>query len=315
MLDLRRLRLLRELHARGTIAAVADALQFTPSAVSQQLAALERDAGVPLLVRAGRGVRLTDAALVLVDHAGALLDRAELAEAELAGSAESVVGRGRIATFQSGALRLAVPAIAALAREAPGLRCELVEAEPEQALPELTLGGVDLVLADEWPGQPHARLPTVDRHELHRDTVRVVLPEEHPVARGHPERVPLSALAGATWTVGHTGTPWGHMVATTCRQLGGFDPDVRYRTNDAVVSLALVAAGQAVTLLPDLVEPDARPGVVVRTIAGGSVHRTIFAATRRADVDRPSVRALLAAVRAAALTVRAGDRAAAVADG
>jgi DNA-binding transcriptional LysR family regulator len=182
MLDLRRLRLLRELHARGTIAAVADALQFTPSAVSQQLAALERDAGVPLLERAGRGVRLTDAALVLVDHAEALLDRAELAEAELAASAESVVGRGRIATFQSGALRLAVPAMAALAREAPGLRCELVEAEPEQALPELTLGGVDLVLADEWPHQPHPRLPTMDRHELHRDTVRVVLPADPPVA-------------------------------------------------------------------------------------------------------------------------------------
>ena len=306
MLDLRRLRLLRELHERGTIAAVADALRFTPSAVSQQLAALERDAGVPLLERAGRGVRLTDAALVLVRHAEALLDRAELAEAELAASAESVVGRGRIATFQSGALRLAVPAMAALAREAPGLRCELVEAEPEQALPELTLGGVDLVLADEWPHQPHPRLPTVDRHELHRDAVRVALPADHPVARRHPGRMSLSALADATWTVGHVGTPWGQMVDTTCRQLGGFDPDVRYRTNDAVVSLALIAAGLAVTLLPDLVEAAARPGVVVRTMTEGSVHRTIVAATRRADVDRPSVQALLAAVRAAAATVTAG---------
>jgi DNA-binding transcriptional LysR family regulator len=250
-------------------------------------------------------VRLTDAALVLVDHAEALLDRAELAEAELAASAESVVGRGRIATFQSGALRLAVPAMAALAREAPGLRCELVEAEPEQALPELTLGGVDLVLADEWPHQPHPRLPTVDRHELHRDTVRVVLPADHPVAQRHRGRVSLSALADATWTVGHVGTPWGQMVDTTCRQLGGFDPDVRYRTNDAVVSLALVAAGLAVTLLPDLVEAAARPGVVVRTMVEGSVHRTILAATRSADVDRPSVQALVAAVRAAAATVTA----------
>ena len=315
MLDLRRLRLLRELHARGTIAAVADALQFTPSAVSQQLAALERDAGVPLLVRAGRGVRLTDAALVLVDHAGALLDRAELAEAELAASAASVVGRGRIATFQSAALRIAVPAMATLVREAPGLRCELVEAEPEQALPELTLGGVDLVLADEWQQQPHPRLPSVDRHELHRDTVRVVLPEAHPLARRHPDRVALAALRDATWTVGHAGTPWGHMVEATCRQHGGFDPDVRYRTNDAVVSLALVAAGQAVTLLPDMVQADARPGVVVRAIAGGEVHRTIVAATRRADRERPSVQALLAAVRAAALSVAAGDRAAARAGG
>src|ERR671926_830986 len=115
MLDLRRLRLLRELHQRGTIAAVADALQFTPSAVSQQLGILEREAGVPLLERAGRGVRLTDAALVLVEHTEALLDRAALAEADLAAASGTVAGRGRIAGFESVALRLALPAMAALA--------------------------------------------------------------------------------------------------------------------------------------------------------------------------------------------------------
>src|ERR687892_563798 len=120
MLDLHRLRLLHELRARGTIAAVADALRFTPSAVSQQLAVLEREAGLPLLERAGRGVRLTDAALVLVDHAGALLERAELAQADLAAAAGTVAGRGRIASFQSVAFHLAVPAMQALSREAPG---------------------------------------------------------------------------------------------------------------------------------------------------------------------------------------------------
>src|SRR5919107_679070 len=126
MLDLRRLRLLRELHERGTIAAVADALQFTPSAVSQQLAMLERETGVTLLERAGRGVRLTDPALVLVEHATALLQRVALAEAE-----------------------------------------------PEQALPALALGDVDLVLGDEWQHQPSG-LPTVlDVHELFRDPVHL----------------------------------------------------------------------------------------------------------------------------------------------
>src|SRR3954469_22112316 len=124
MLDLRRLRLLRELSERGTIAAVADALQFTPSAVSQQLAALEREAGVRLLERAGRGVRLTDAAIVLVGHAEALLDRAELAEADLAAAVATVAGRGRIAGFESVALQLALPAMESLARDAPRLRCE-----------------------------------------------------------------------------------------------------------------------------------------------------------------------------------------------
>src|SRR4051812_15262121 len=140
MLDLRRLRLLRELHARGTIAAVADALQFTPSAVSQQLAVLEREAGQPLFERAGRGVRLTDAALVLVDHAEALLDRAELAEAELAAAAGTPAGRVRIGAFQSAAHHIAAPAIGALARDAPALRCELTETEPEASLPALAVG-------------------------------------------------------------------------------------------------------------------------------------------------------------------------------
>jgi DNA-binding transcriptional LysR family regulator len=300
VLDLRRLRLLYELHARGTIAAVADALQFTPSAVSQQLAVLEREAGVPLLERAGRGVRLTDAALVLVRHAEALLDRAELAEAELAAAAGNVAGRGRIAAFQSVALRLAAPAMHALAREAPGLRCELVEAEPETSLPALALGDIDLVLADEWQHQPHSRPAAVDRHDLHRDPVRLVLPEGHRVARRYEEAVPLAELAGEVWTTGHAGTGWEEMTNRTCRQLGRFDPNVRHRTNDSVLSLGLVAQGLAVTLLPDLVAPEAHPGVVVRTIAEAPVHRTIFAATRTADAQRPSVRALLAAVRTAA---------------
>src|ERR687895_2708224 len=140
MLELRRLRLLRELSERGTIAAVADALQFTPSAVSQQLALLEREAGVPLLERAGRGVRLTDAALMLVEHADALLQRAALAEADLAAAAGTVAGRGRIAAFQSVMLLIALPAIEGLATEARRLRCEVVESEPEESLPALALG-------------------------------------------------------------------------------------------------------------------------------------------------------------------------------
>src|ERR687896_721506 len=109
MLDLHRLRLLHELHARGTIAAVAEALRYTPSAVSQQLAVLERETGLPLLEKAGRGVRLTDAGIVLVRHAGALLERADRAQAELAAVAGNVAGRALIASFQSVALQIAVP--------------------------------------------------------------------------------------------------------------------------------------------------------------------------------------------------------------
>ena len=300
MLELRRLRLLRELNQRGTIAAVADALQFTPSAVSQQLAMLEREAGVRLLERAGRGVRLTDAARVLVEHAEAMLDRAALAEADLEAAAGTVAGRGRIAGFESVLLRLALPAMEALASDAPRLRCELVEAEPEQGLPALALGDVDLVLGDEWQHQP-LRLPAgVQRHDLFLDPVKLVLPARHPVARRHRDAVPLAELAGEAWTTGHAGMGWDEMTQRTCRDIGGFDPDIRHRTHDATVSVALVARGLAVTLLPDLVLPDRHPGVVLRGIAERRVSRAIFAATLATDAARPSTRALLAAVRDAA---------------
>src|SRR4051794_36996741 len=297
MLELRRVRLLRELAARGTIAAVADALQFTPSAVSQQLAILEREAGVPLLERAGRGVRLTDAALTLVEHADALLERAALAEADLAAAAGTVTGRARIAGFQSVMLNLAIPAIEALARDAPGLRCELVEAEPEPAIPALALGDIDLVLADEWQHQPRHLPPSLERHELLSDPVNLVLPARHPVLRRHGAAVPLAELAGEPWASGHAAMGWEGMTQRICRELGGFDPDIRFRANDATVSLALVARGLAVAMLPDLPLPAGPRGFAVRPIAEGEVSRAIFAVTRAADAARPSTRALLAAVR------------------
>jgi DNA-binding transcriptional LysR family regulator len=298
MLHLGRLRLLRELSSRGTIAAVADALQFTPSAVSQQLAMLEREAGVPLLERAGRGVRLTDAALVLMGHAEVLLDRAAKAEADLAAAAGTVAGRGRIAGFKSVLLQLVLPAMERLRRAAPRLRCELVEAEPEQALPALALGDLDLVVGDEWQHQP-LRLPAgVERHDLFGDPVHLLLPARHAAARH--DVVDLAALAGDAWVTGDAGMGWDEMIERTCRERGGFAPDVRHRTNDATIAAALVGRGLGVTMLPTLPLPERIPGVAVREIAGGPFTRAIFAATRAADAARPSVGALLAAIREAA---------------
>lgn len=299
MLDLGRLRLLHELHARGTIAAVADALQFTPSAVSQQLSVLEREAGVALLERAGRGVRLTDPALVLVGHAGALLERAERAESELAAAAGTIAGRARIASFQSVAFHVGIPAMRALGQEAPGLRTELVEAEPEESLPALQLGDYDLVLADEWQHQPRPRRAQLVREDLGRDEVKVVLPQGHPAA-GRRRAVTLADLAGEAWVTGHPGTGWDEVTQRSCRGLGGFDPDIRHRSNDSVMCLRLVAAERAVCFLPDLVRPGDHPGVVVRKIAEGTLHRTIFMATRATDAQRPSVQAVAGAVRTAA---------------
>ena len=280
MLELRRLRLLRELHERGTIAAVADALQFTPSAVSQQLAMLEREAGVKLIEKAGRGVRLTDPGLVLAEHADALLRRTALAEADLAAAANEIAGRGRIAAFQSAAFKLALPAIAQLRDTAPRLRCELFEAEPETALPALALGDLDIVIGDEWDNQPWPLADHLTRYALLHDPVMLV-----------GSTAPLPTLADQAWAAGHPNMAWTDVVRRICREHGGFEPDIRHRSNDANVALALAAAGLALTLLPQFVLP---PGTLASPVPSS---RTIYAVIRATDEQRPSTRALLAAIR------------------
>ena len=185
---------------------------------------------MPLLEKAGRGLRLTDPALVLVGHAEALLERAALAEADLAAAAGAVAGRGRIAAFESVALQIALPAIEALGREAPRLRCELVEAEPEQLAARARArrprpgAGRRVAAAPARPARRRrppraARRPGAARAA--RRTTRV--------AARHPEAVPLAELAGEPWATGDAGMAWEEMTRRTCRALGGFDPDVRHR--------------------------------------------------------------------------------------
>lgn len=229
-----------------------------------------------------------------------LLERAAQAEADLAAAAGDVSGRGRIAGFQSVAIRLAMPAIAELARDAPRLRCEFVESEPEDSLPALALGDVDLAIGDEWQHLPW-RLPAgVERHELLRESVRLVLPARHPVARRHPDTVPLGEVAAEAFVTSHEGMAWEEMTLRTCRQRGRFDPDIRYRCNDANMALAFVEKGLAVTLLPDLTLIEVGRGLAIRDVVGGPLSRGIQAFTRAADAARPSTQALLAAVRAQA---------------
>jgi DNA-binding transcriptional LysR family regulator len=151
MLDLRRLRLLRELARRGTIAAVAQALSYSPSAVSQQLAALEKEAGVRLLEPAGRRVRLTAQADLLVAHTQVLLEDMERAQAALARSLNQTAGTPRVAAFQTAVLALVPHALSHLERQHPSLRVELTELEPDAALPALVVGEFGLALGEEYP--------------------------------------------------------------------------------------------------------------------------------------------------------------------
>jgi DNA-binding transcriptional LysR family regulator len=301
MLDLRRLRLLRELEQRGTVRAVARALDYTPSAVSQQLAVLEREVGVALLERVGRGVLLTEAGRALAARAGDLLERAEAAEAELASLAGGAVsGTVRVAAFQTAALRIVTPALAAVAAAHPRVRVEVTEAELEDAVPRLRLGHLDAVIGDEYDGLPRRRPAELAREPLMREEVRLALPAGHPLA--NRRRVPLARLAHAPWAAAQPGTGHREMHVRTCRALGGFEPDLRHSSDDLLILLELVRAGGACALLPDLVEAEGDPGVAVRSIAEGRVGREVFLLTRR---TRPAalevfVEALRAASPAAA---------------
>src|SRR5688572_27952096 len=252
MLDLRRLRLLRELEARGTVHAAARALDYTPSAVSQQLAVLEREAGATLLERTGRTLRLTDAGRLLVEHAGALLDRVEAAEAEVAALvAGRPAGTVRLAAFQTAFLQLVAPAVARLATEHPDVRVEASEIEVEEAVPLLRLGHLDVVIGDEYEGVPRPVWPDLMRDRLLEEQVRVMLPERHELASR--KRVALDRLAGAIWVGARSSTGHREMHLRVCRERGGFEPDIRFHSDDLAIQLEMVRTTGACGLLPDLV--------------------------------------------------------------
>lgn len=299
MLDVRRLRVLKEFAREGSIAGAAQVLSYTPSAVSQQLSQLERDAGVALLRRAGRRLQLTDAGRMLVAHADDVLDRLERAEAELAAHAGDVRGTVRLAAFQLATLALVVPALSELGADHPGLRVEVVGAEAERSLPLVRAGRLDLAIAEEYAHAPRPRHPQLERIPLPPDDMLLVLPAAHPAAApGTP--VSLPALRDLAWATADDGTAYADMFLRLCRSVGGFEPDIRFRDNDFGVLIALVAGGHAAAILPALGRPHRDDRVAVRTLADGSFPRRIFLAVRAADRPRPAITALVEALHRAA---------------
>jgi DNA-binding transcriptional LysR family regulator len=297
MLDLHRLRLLREVHGRGTIHAAARALGYTPSAISQQLSVLEREAATPLLERTGRNVRLTAAGQVLVRHATTLLEGVEAAEAELATfAAGRTAGVVRVAAFQSAFLRIVAPAVRTLAESHPDIRVEATEAEVEQAAPALRLQQLDVVVGDEYDAQPRAVHADLQRELLLRERIHIVLPADHPEAA--VDRVPIGRLAEIPWAACQPGTGHREMHVRVCRQLGEFEPDLRYSSDDFLILLELVRTAGAAALLPDLVLASGAAGVAVRLPAEGAIGREVFLLTRRSRTT--AVAAVADALRAAA---------------
>jgi DNA-binding transcriptional LysR family regulator len=292
MLDVRRLRVLRELAARGTIAATADALGYTAPAVSQQLAALEREAGVELLERNGRRRRLTPAGVELVTRTESILRELEAAEAALERTTTHVAGAVRCAAFASAQRALLPPAIQRLAARYPDLRVMTRDLEAEESVPALKLGELDLVLAQDYSFAPTPKDPAIERTDLLEDAIRLALPEDHRLA-DQPE-VAMADLENEPWISHAPGTFCHLLIAHSTRQVG-YEPRIVHVTNDFQVSYALIAAGTGVTLVPELAGPPP-PGVVVRPLKGAPLYRRIYAAVRAGSADRPAIAALLEAL-------------------
>jgi DNA-binding transcriptional LysR family regulator len=281
------LRLLRELKHRGTLAAVAQALSYSPSTISQQLSQLETEVGVPLLEPVGRRVRLTAEAEILVGHVEAILARLENAEADLAARRTTLTGQLRIATFQTAAASLVLPAVHALSQQHPELRIRVAHLEPERALPALAAHDYDLVVAEEYPGRPHPQLTGLESETLCDDPIRLA------GAKG----MALADLADRPWVMEPDDSVPGQWARGLCRR-AGFEPDVRYTSTDLGFHARLIEQDLAVGFLPDLLWHD-QPATVSLTDLPDHPSRRVFTANRQGARTHPSIRAARAVLRTA----------------
>jgi len=288
MIDVRRLRLLLELTRRGTVTAVAEALAYTPSAVSQQLAALEREAGVPLLERTGRRVALTPAGTVLAGYAESVIAVLEEASAALAATRDSLTGPLRIGAFQSAARVILPPALVALGRAHPGLELMVTELDPVDVPDALRSGALDVALTFVYDYVPTAPDSALDSEPLLEETVYLVTSD--PAQRG------IEACRDVSWIAGSPGTLCHTLIIRAC-EASGFTPRIRHYADDFGTVLALVAAGQGVSLIPQLGLPGTPSGVALIPLAA---RRRSGIACRKGTRQHPAIVAFAGAIRESA---------------
>jgi DNA-binding transcriptional LysR family regulator len=298
VLDVRRLRVLSSVVSSGSMAAAAELLSYTPSAVSQHLAALEREAGVRLLERVGRGVRPTTAGRLLAEQADAVINQLAAAEAALADLRTGRVGRLRMRFFATAGASFVPPALAIFRHRHPGAELRLEVQEPPASLPAVRAGQADVAIAVEQVGTHPRREDGLRWTHLLDDEYVLVAATDHPVAA--MQAVSLGDLCDEQWVDTDP-------VPGPCRDIidaafasAGFTPRVSAMTNDYPTSQGMVAAGLGVSLVPLLALDRPHPGVVVRPLSGTRPIRRIHAVVRAGAEDEPFVRTITAALRAVA---------------
>jgi DNA-binding transcriptional LysR family regulator len=296
MLDPHRLRLLTEFADRGTIAATASALGYTPSAVSQQLAVLEREAGTGLLDRTARSAELTDAGRRLAGHARQILAMMEAAESDLSARAQEPEGRVVVTAFPSAAAAFA-PALAHSLRVHPGLTLLMRQSQPGEGPRPVSSAEADIALVDDWSGRLAQQPGLLQYHRLLRDPLVLVVPRNHPVAS--QQRIQLRKLRDEAWMVAPAGEPSRQAVDQLFAGSGGI-PQVSWEFEGLGTILSLVARGIGIAAVPRLALASGPGRVTVRDLPGAVPARDVFAVVRASSVRRPAISVVLAALLAAA---------------
>jgi DNA-binding transcriptional LysR family regulator len=288
MLDVRRMRVLREVAVRGSFSAAAEALSFTQSAVSQQIAALEREAGCKLVQRNARGIRLTEAGEALVRHTDAILARLSEAEAELEAIAGVRGGRLRLAAFESASASLMPLAIAAFREAHPGVELSMIITEPEEAAPLLKSGELDIALG--YDSRIRGEVDGIVRHQLLTDPMFVAMPAEHPLVRKRTLR--LADLADDAW-IGSVGDCECNRLVNRACAVAGFEPRIAFQTDDYTAMQGFVAAGVGVCLIAELGLTSVRDDIVIRSLGRDTPVRQVYAATAAESHRTPATQAML----------------------
>jgi DNA-binding transcriptional LysR family regulator len=276
MLNVNRLRILIEVATRGSFSAAADALSYTQSAVSQQVAALEAETGVTLLERLPRGVRLTPAGEVLLEYAEGIIARLHAAEAEMAAIAGLRGGQLRMASFPTAGATLMPLAIAIFRAQHPEVELTLAEGEPEEIAPRLSAGEFDIALLFEFEGTSESLGPDLSRVPLFEDPMFLALPADHALARRQTLR--LENLRAEAWIQTSASSPCAQHVVRSCHA-AGFEPIVSFESDDYQTVQGLVAAGVGVALIPKLALSGARDDIAIRALSPHSPVREVIAAT------------------------------------